>query len=39
VNRLIGEACAALDDPILVPEGADALRSLALALALALPES
>ena len=34
VNRLIGEACAALDDPVLVPEGAVALRSLALALAL-----
>jgi len=34
VNRLIGEACAALDDPVLVPEGAVALRSLALVLAL-----
>ena len=34
VNRLIGEACAALDDTVLVPEGAVALRSLALVLAL-----
>lgn len=34
VNRLIDEACAALDDPVLVPEGAVALRSLALALVL-----
>jgi len=34
VNRLIGEACAALDDPVLVSEGAVALRSLALALVL-----
>lgn len=37
VNELIREACAVLDDPVLVPEGAGALRSLALALV--LPES